>query len=64
MSNLKDMGFPEEDVIVALKATGNSQEAAVRYPSQVTSPQKAFLIVLVIMNRNVHHSLASLKTGI
>ena len=27
---LKDMGFPEEDVIKALKATGNSQRAAVR----------------------------------
>jgi hypothetical protein len=29
VENLKDMGFPEEDVIKALKATGNNQRAAV-----------------------------------
>ncbi|CAB4014388.1 ubiquitin-associated domain-containing 1-like [Paramuricea clavata] len=29
VENLKDMGFPEEDIIKALKATGNNQRAAV-----------------------------------
>jgi len=29
VENLKEMGFQEEDILVALKVTGNSQEAAV-----------------------------------
>ena len=31
VKNLKDMGFAEEDVIKALKATGNNQRAAVSF---------------------------------
>lgn len=30
VNNLKEMGFQEEEILMALKATGNNQEAAVR----------------------------------
>ena len=29
VNNLKEMGFQEEEILMALKATGNNQEAAV-----------------------------------
>lgn len=29
VNNLKEMGFQEEEILAALKATGNNQEAAV-----------------------------------
>lgn len=31
VSNLKEMGFQEDEIVMALKATVNNQEAAVSY---------------------------------
>ena len=39
VNNLKEMGFQEEEIIMALKATGNNQEAAVSVKHAATCIQ-------------------------
>lgn len=40
VNNLKEMGFQEEEIIMALKATGNNQEAAVSLKHAATCIQR------------------------
>jgi len=51
VNNLKEMGFQEEEIIMALKATGNNQEAAVslKHPTTCIQGVRYYLCMIVIV---------------
>lgn len=57
VNNLKEMGFQEEEILAALKATGNNQEAAVSIIFTIWSIELNLFLITVSSSSSTESSM-------